>query len=491
MSDGSLFRGTARAGDGACWMRDPTIPAAPIGPVLSHSFPVGSIFRDGIWGVVEAVRATHEVTSAREVERTSKVMASPPLDAAARTVMRLARLGAVRPALRAPTRSTLAANEWVAMAEDMVRYGTRRVRVDGDADAEMEDAIAEAGGADPAQREDAKMCATLFKGLVFFLNREVPREMMVFIIRSFGGEVSWDGEGSPYDEKDGGVTHHVCDRPIQKSDMKPQREYVQPQWVVDCANWRVLIPCVEYAPGVAPPPHLSPFVDAEDEGYTPDYQQTLMRLKAQAKAAREGRSLADVETQIVRLRTDAEEAADEEKQYAKDLSKETSGIPYSRSLAQGEEGSSDEESDDEEDVEVEDEESDDDDDDEESDSDADDADAAAGIKKRKASKLTVEMAMRDKDITINKRMKEMGEDEEMDAMRHVLLPRKKRELYRAMQLGLAKKEQRADTLKDRKEKLKAEGKYGDDKAAGDEAKAKPAAPAKKDAAKKKPVAKKN
>jgi len=368
--------------------------------------------------------------------------------------------------------------------------GSDDARGDGDADAEMEDAIAEAGGADPAQREDAKMCATLFKGLVFFLNREVPREMMVFIIRSFGGEVSWDGEGSPYDEKDGGVTHHVCDRPIQKSDMKPQREYVQPQWVVDCANWRVLIPCVEYAPGVAPPPHLSPFVDAEDEGYTPDYQQTLMRLKAQAKAAREGRSLADVETQIVRLRTDAEEAADEEKQYAKDLSKETSGIPYSRSLAQGEEGSSDEESDDEEDVEVEDEESDDDDDDEESDSDADDADAAAGIKKRKASKLTVEMAMRDKDITINKRMKEMGEDEEMDAMRHVLLPRKKRELYRAMQLGLAKKEQRADTLKDRKEKLKAEGKYRDDKAAGDEAKAKPAAPAKKDAAKKKPVAKK-
>ena len=91
----------------------------------------------------------------------------------------------------------------------------------------MEDAIASAAGLDPAQREDAKTCASLFKGLVFFLNREVPRDAMVFIIRAFGGEVCWEGEGSPYDEKDGGVTHHVGDRPISKDAMKPQREYVQ------------------------------------------------------------------------------------------------------------------------------------------------------------------------------------------------------------------------------------------------------------------------
>ena len=38
--------------------------------------------------------------------------------------------------------------------------------------------------------------------------------MMVFIIRSFGGEVCWDGEGSPVDPAHGGVTHHVCDRPM-------------------------------------------------------------------------------------------------------------------------------------------------------------------------------------------------------------------------------------------------------------------------------------
>ena len=42
---------------------------------------------------------------------------------AARTVMRFARTGAERPALRAPVRSTLAVNCWVAMAEDMVEEG--------------------------------------------------------------------------------------------------------------------------------------------------------------------------------------------------------------------------------------------------------------------------------------------------------------------------------------------------------------------------------
>ena len=348
----------------------------------------------------------------------------------------------------------------------------------------MEEAIASAAGLDPAQREDAKTCASLFKGLVFFLNRETPRDAMVFIIRAFGGEVCWEGEGSPYDERDGGVTHHVCDRPLAKDQMKPQREYVQPQWVVDCANWRVLIPTAEYAPGAPPPPHLSPFVDAEDEGYTPDYQQTLMRLRAQAKAAREGRTLAedpDAEAPA-RLLTAEEEAAEEERAYARDLGKEVRGVPYSAAAAAAasdEEGSSDEESDGEADVErdLEDDSSASDD---SGDDDSGDGDEKTDASKREASALTPEMAMREKDLVVNKRIKSMGEEEEMDAMRHVMLPRKKRELYRAMQLGLAKKEARADELRKRKNALKAEGKYG-----RGEAEAEPAADAKKPPAKKK------
>ena len=111
---------------------------------------------------------------------------------------------------------------------------------------------------------------------------------MVFIIRSFGGEVCWEGEGSPYDESDGGVTHHVCDRPMEGK-MLAQREYVVPQWVCDCANWRILIPCADYRPGIVPPPHLSPFV-ARTTRVTPPLPGHAGALQMQAKAAREGRS---------------------------------------------------------------------------------------------------------------------------------------------------------------------------------------------------------
>ena len=70
------------------------------------------------------------------------------------------------------------------------------------------------------------------------------------------------------------------------------------------------------------------------------------------------------------------------------------------------------------------------------------------------------MAMREKDIIIHKRIKEMGEGTEIKAMSYTLLPRKKRELYKAMQLGLAKKEERVNELKERAKKLKKDGRHG-------------------------------
>ena len=54
-------------------------------------------------------------------------------------------------------------------------------------------------------------------------------------------------------------------------------------------NWRVLVDARLYAPGVAPPPHLSPFANPEDEAgddaYVPEYAKALRKLQARALRA--------------------------------------------------------------------------------------------------------------------------------------------------------------------------------------------------------------
>ncbi|XP_004519354.1 pescadillo homolog [Ceratitis capitata] len=119
--------------------------------------------------------------------------------------------------------------------------------------------------------QELKRLRTLFKGLKFYINREVPREPLVILIRSFGGKVSWDSTvftGATYAETDESITHQIVDRPIL-SDKYISRDYIQPQWVFDCVNQRTLIPTNKYFIGATLPPHLSPFVDSKRESYIP------------------------------------------------------------------------------------------------------------------------------------------------------------------------------------------------------------------------------
>ncbi|KAK8803499.1 hypothetical protein WA158_001193 [Blastocystis sp. Blastoise] len=128
------------------------------------------------------------------------------------------------------------------------------------------------------KEKEIKRFTNLFGGLVFFICREVPRESVEFIVRCFGGEVGWQGEGSPYSYSDSRITHVIMDRPniINKID---NREYLQPQWVYDSINNEMLLPSTRYLPGTKLPPHLSPFVDPEEEGYMPEYAKELLALK--------------------------------------------------------------------------------------------------------------------------------------------------------------------------------------------------------------------
>ncbi|KAF8118063.1 hypothetical protein N665_0006s0063 [Sinapis alba] len=130
--------------------------------------------------------------------------------------------------------------------------------------------------------EETRACKSLFKDLKFFLSREVPRESLLFVLPAFGGMVSWEGEGAPFKEDDESITHHIIDKP-SAGHMYLSREYVQPQWIYDCVNARIILPTEKYLVGRIPPPHLSPFVDNEAEGYVPDYAETIKRLQAAAR----------------------------------------------------------------------------------------------------------------------------------------------------------------------------------------------------------------
>jgi len=48
------------------------------------------------------------------------------------------------------------------------------------------------------------------------------------------------------------------------------------------------MPSALYAPGIVPPPHLSPFVDNEAEGYTPEFAHTIKQLQVRGRERERG-----------------------------------------------------------------------------------------------------------------------------------------------------------------------------------------------------------
>lgn len=204
-------------------------------------------------------------------------------------------------------------------------------------------------GADE-EDQDTKECKSLFKDLKFFLCREVPRESMLFIIPAFGGVVSWEGDGAPFAETDEDITHQIVDRPsIGRKFLS--REYVQPQWIYDCINARVILPTEQYLLGRVPPPHLSPFVDNEAEGYVPEYAETIKRLQAAARRnvlplpGMDAVDFTDPRSLLaegVIDRAEANEAAEQrqkllklERQYHDELNMELHGVTFSASASRG------------------------------------------------------------------------------------------------------------------------------------------------------------
>ena len=196
------------------------------------------------------------------------------------------------------------------------------------------------------EENNLKKLKTLFKGLKFFLNREVPREQFAFVIRCFSGNVSWDKDvavGSTYQEDDPTITHHIVDRPIVNKTYL-NRIYVQPQWVFDCVNENMLLPVDDYLPGATLPPHLSPFVDIQEGDYVPPEKQRLIKLKLGITDTEENKEGNDDE--------DDESEEENEKEEEKDEKVKTNGKAKTENGTKKQENSEDEnEEDDDEDEE--------------------------------------------------------------------------------------------------------------------------------------------
>ncbi|KGL79623.1 Pescadillo, partial [Tinamus guttatus] len=145
----------------------------------------------------------------------------------------------------------------------------------------VEGETAEQMDAKKKEQEALEKQKKLFEGLRFFLNREVPREPLAFVIRCFGGQVSWDKSvciGATYDVSDPSITHQIVDRPRVEQQVVG-RYYLQPQWVFDSVNAKLCLPVADYFPGVLLPPHLSPFVTEQEGDYIPPEKLKLLAMQ--------------------------------------------------------------------------------------------------------------------------------------------------------------------------------------------------------------------
>lgn len=181
--------------------------------------------------------------------------------------------------------------------------------------------------------DDALKRKRLFEGLTFFMSREVPRGYLELVCLAYGAKVGWEGDDSPILMKDPSITHHIVDRPnlLPSYEALPKsREFIQPQWLLDCSNFLFLLPIAKYAAGSTLPPHLSPWVDNEEEGYTPKYAEEIERLKngetvdpeeMAAENSEDSEAEQEIEEADVAAVEEEEESEDEEDEVKEDSKK--------------------------------------------------------------------------------------------------------------------------------------------------------------------------
>ena len=266
---------------------------------------------------------------------------------------------------------------------------------------------------------------------MFLLSRETPRLPLELTILSAGGVVVHETELSSLPSPAPAFTHVVVDRPRVQGERIKAAHYVQPQWVFDSFNLRVLAPVGEYGVGRVCPAHLSPFVEDEEGGYEPEQRRVqrgwVQGVRDVGEAMRVGRE--EEEGKGDGAGEAEEEEMDEEARFEVELEKER------RALSRGEDdGTDDGEVDDDDD-------GDDDDDDEEEEEEDSSADEGSDEDAAEAE------AKEAPTPTKTRRSAARSEDEEARELAKAMMGKKAARLYQRMQFGIAKKQAANEALK--------------------------------------------
>ena len=284
---------------------------------------------------------------------------------------------------------------------------------------------------------------TLFSACTFYLSREVPFRPLELVIRSAGGTIA-TSTGS---EVPAGVTHYVTDRArVAAAVVAGDVHVIQPQWVFDSFNLRVLVPVSLYRLGVLCPPHLSPFVE-EAEG---EYQPKQLAAQRGWQAGRAGEVRDGEEGEVGEGEGQGgegeDDGMDEEERYEVELQKE---------MEERKQGSEDDDQEDEE-------EEDDDDDheaDEQEESDDEQEEAGADDEENDAQEAEDEEEEEQKQppaaIPIKRKTTAEAEEDESRELAKIMMNKKHARLYQRIQYGRARKEAANEVLRQKREE--AEG----------------------------------
>ena len=171
--------------------------------------------------------------------------------------------------------------------------------------------------------------ATLFSKFVFYIGREVPLDIVEFLILAAGGSVISEVVLDQLEDKASidlsKVTHQIVDRPVLKNKVAG-RTYIQPQWVFDSINKCELQPASMYLPGEKLPPHLSPWGDSA--GYDPEAADEKVEGE-ESESEDEDEEVVDESGEEVVEDEDVDENETEELAAQKELELEAKGIKYS------------------------------------------------------------------------------------------------------------------------------------------------------------------